>query len=202
MKRPSNPAIHFTIAFSVLLLTICAFLRTTASRQTADTDTIPDMRIQDSNSKSPSLSPVRPDEVASASSQITLDRPTKRSIREEKAAPSVADSSDSPDSPSPSSRAATRKEWHPPSQQTSTLPASFILSESPTDLPPGADEFLNELAMDFKAKMEESGLPPEDPAYKKLWERESFLNDIRFQTTFGDLLWMRQHAHAAELSGQ
>lgn len=76
------------------------------------------------------------------------------------------------------------------------------MSGSPTDLPPGADEFLNELAIDFKTKMEESGLTPESPKYKALWERESFLNDIRFQTRFGDLLWMRQHAQAAQLLGQ
>jgi len=65
-------------------------------------------------------------------------------------------------------------------------------------LPTGAGEFLEQLAQDFKAKMEGSGLSPADPAYKALWESEAFLNDIRFQTTYGNALWLQHHNQSQE----
>ena len=86
-----------------------------------------------------------------------------------------------------------KQPWRAPSQQNHLAPASFQVVDSDQALPQGATEFLGKLAEDFKSKLENSGLEPDSPAYKTLWETEAFLNDIRFKTSYGDSVWLQHH---------
>jgi hypothetical protein len=200
MKLSSKPAILFTIVLSVALVLICILMQSTRRAKDESLSTSPESHLPDSPGETQTSS-VPPSGLLPLlnGDSIPIDRKTKHQSREEKSSPADAGSQVSLSQVAPSVR---RKAWRPPSQQTNTLPASFMLTDNQSDLPPGAEEFLNELAMDFKVKMEESGLSPDDPEYKALWEQESWLNEIRFKTTYGDAFWLQYHEQAMEQSGQ
>jgi hypothetical protein len=62
------------------------------------------------------------------------------------------------------------------------------------------DSAIQQLAEEFKQKVQAPSQPPSSSAdYAQSYQEEARLNDIRFQTRYGDQLWLRHHIAAHHL---
>jgi len=65
------------------------------------------------------------------------------------------------------------------------------------------DSAIQQLAEEFKQKLEETTEQSSSADYARAYQDEARINDIRFKTRYGDRLWMRHHIAAHHLdSGQ
>ncbi len=66
---------------------------------------------------------------------------------------------------------------------------------------PEAQERLQEVAEEFTAALNDSGLEPVSPAYRHLWDIERIRADTRFRSMYGGQAWSQHHIqtyHAAQ----
>jgi hypothetical protein len=62
------------------------------------------------------------------------------------------------------------------------------------------DSAIQQLAEEFKQKLEETTEQSSSAEYARAYQDEARINDMRFKTRYGDRLWMSHHIAAHHLN--